>query len=70
MDGREYNILLKLCKKMQKVYLCKYRHVQTYNLPHYTSTRNHERKINMECIWWFPEIGVQPNHPFEWDFPL
>ena len=20
-------------------------------------------------IWWFPEIGVTPNHPFSWDFP-
>ena len=21
-------------------------------------------------IWRFPEIGVPPNNPFEWDFPL
>ena len=20
-------------------------------------------------IWWFPEIGVPPNHPIEWDYP-
>ena len=21
-------------------------------------------------IWGFPQMGVSPNHPFKWDFPL
>ena len=25
---------------------------------------------HLETIWWFPEIGVPLNHPFQWDFPL
>ena len=28
------------------------------------------RPLKYTTIWWFPKIGVPPNHPFSSDFPL
>ena len=30
----------------------------------------YKHRNNYKHIWRFPEMGVPPNHPFQWDFPL